>query len=587
MENRWSLNELYESFDSEGYKADFETYKNLITEITVFAADNFKEITDAAKKLEGYFKLYLEVSKYAETLLSYSYLILAVDVMNETAAKQLDILEELSTALTEPDVAALNFIAKIDDLDKTVASSAFLSEHEFVINEMKEQTKHLLSPAEELVIAKMETTGSGAWEKLRDQVTATLGVDITVNGEAKTEPLTVIRNYAHSADGELRKNAYESELKAYEKIDKPVAACLNAIKGEVLTISKMRRYESPLDMTLKNARMDRETLESLLSAIKKYLPVFRKYLKHKAKLLGKDSLPFYDLFAPVGKADMKYTYSEAKDFVYENFSSFSKRLGDFAKRAFDNKWIDVYPREGKTGGAFCSSIHPINESRIMLNFGGTFSDVTTIAHELGHGYHNECLNGLSYLNCHYTMPIAETASTFCETIVINSALKGASKEEATAIIDADLTDATQVIVDIYSRFLFESKVFEQRANGSASVNELKEIMLWAQREAYGDGLDENLLHPYAWAPKSHYYYAHSNFYNFPYAYGLLFSKGLYAKYLNEGASFTKDYDNLLAATGRDTLRGVGLKAGIDVREESFWVSSLKLIEEEIERFTLL
>ncbi|MDR1687253.1 MAG: M3 family metallopeptidase, partial [Clostridiales bacterium] len=425
MENRWSLNELYESFESENYKSDFETYKNLIAQITAYAAGNFKEITDAAKKLEGYFKLYLEVSKYAETLLTYSYLILAVDVMNETAAKELDILEELSTALTEPDVAALNFIAQIDDLDKTVASSEFLSEHEFVINEMKEQTKHLLSPAEELVIAKMETTGSGAWEKLRDQVTATLSVDITINGEAKTEPLSVIRNYAHSADAELRKNAYESELKAYEKIEKPVAACLNAIKGEVLTVSKMRSYESPLDMTLKNARMDRETLESLLSAIKKYLPVFRKYLKHKAKLLGKESLPFYDLFAPVGKADMKYTYNEAKAFVYENFSSFSKRLGDFAKRAFDNKWIDVYPREGKTGGAFCSSIHPINESRIMLNFGGTFSDVTTIAHELGHGYHNECLNGLSLLNCHYTMPIAETASTFCETIVINSALKGA------------------------------------------------------------------------------------------------------------------------------------------------------------------
>lgn len=586
MENRWSLNELYESFESEKFKSDFEAYKRVLNELSSYAKVNFQESGNEKKKLEGYIELYLEVSKYADLLLSYSYLVSAVDVMNETAVKTADILEELTTLSTEPEVAALNFISKIDDLTEVINSSALLKEHEFVLNEMKEKTKHLLSAPEEMCIAKMETTGSGAWEKLRDQVTATLGVEITIDGEAKNEPLTVIRNYAHSSDAALRKNAYECELKSYEKIDKSVAACLNAIKGEVLTVSKLRGYASPLDMTLRNARMDRETLDSLLSMIQKYLPAFRRYLKHKAKLLGhKGSLPFYDLFAPVGSADMKYTFDEAKEFVYKNFLKFSPRLSDFAKRAFDNNWIDVYPRDRKTGGAFCAGIHPIEESRFMLNFGGTFSDVTTLAHELGHGYHNEALRGQTALNCTYTMPIAETASTFCETLIINSALEGASKEMSAAILDADLTDATQVIVDIYSRYLFESKVFELRPEGSLSVNELKDLMILAQKEAYGDGLDENLLHPYAWAPKSHYYYAHTNFYNFPYAYGFLFSKGLYAKYLSDGSSFAEDYTALLASTGRNSLRDVGLMAGIDVRKESFWESSLKLVEREIDRFT--
>lgn len=585
MENQWSLNELYESFESEKYKTDFEAYKKILNELSAYAKENFNAPGNEKQKLEGYIKIYLEVSRLADLLLSYSYLVLSVDVMNEAAAKNLDVLEELSTLSTEPEVMALNFIAKIEGLNEVINSSKLLKDHEFVLNEMKEKTEHLLSAPEEICIAKMETTGSGAWEKLRDQVTATLNVDITINGEKKSEPLTVIRNYAHSSDAELRKNAYQCELNAYDKVEKPVAACLNAIKGEVLTVSKLRGYASPLDMTLKNARMDSQTLDSLLSAIKKYLPVFRKYLRHKAKLLGHTgALPFYDLFAPIGKADMKYTYDESKAFVYKNFSTFSSRLGEFAKQAFDNNWIDVFPREGKTGGAFCAGIHPIGESRFMLNFGGTFSDVTTIAHELGHGYHNECLKNETAFNCTYTMPIAETASTFCETLIINSALLGASRDMALTILDADLTDATQVIVDIYSRYLFESKVFESRAEGSLSINELKEAMLWAQKEAYGDGLDENLLHPYAWVPKSHYYYAHSNFYNFPYAYGFLFSKGLYAKYLKEGAAFTADYDALLASTGKDTLRGVGLRAGIDVREESFWESSLKLVENEINRF---
>lgn len=585
MENRWSLNELYESFESDKFKSDFNAYKRVLDELTAYAKDNFKESGNEKQKLEGYIGIYLEVSKYADLLLSYSYLVSAVDVMNETAVKNADILEELTTLSTEPEVAALNFIAKIDDLAEIINSSELLKEHEFVLNEMKEKTKHLLSAPEELCIAKMETTGSGAWEKLRDQVTATLGVNITINGEEKTEPLTVIRNYAHSSDAALRKNAYECELKSYEKIDKSVAACLNAIKGEVLTVSKLRGYASPLDMTLKNARMDRETLDSLLTMIQKYLPAFRRYLKHKAKLLGhKGSLPFYDLFAPVGSADMEYTFDEAKEFVYKNFLKFSPRLGDFAKRAFDSNWIDVYPREGKTGGAFCAGIHPIEESRFMLNFGGTFSDVSTLAHELGHGYHNEALRGQSVLNSSYTMPIAETASTFCETLIINSALEGASKEMSLAILDADLTGAAQVIVDIYSRYLFETKVFESRPDGSLSVNALKDLMIWAQKEAYGDGLDENLLHPYMWAPKGHYYSAHTNFYNFPYAYGFLFSKGLYAKFLNDGPSFAKEYDALLASTGRNSLRDVGLMAGIDVRTESFWESSLKLVESEIDQF---
>jgi len=584
MKGVWSLNELYDSFESKKFKTDIEICEGKIREISEYARDNLCDGSGAAIKLETFLRLYNGLMGLLEQLLYYAHLTMSTDVTSLPAIKTMDALEAMDALLAEPKAAVIGFVSKIPDLGAVIQSSEYLSEHSFAINEMKDKAKRLLAPEAEACIAKMEITGSGAWERLREQITATLFIDITIDGKAKREPLSVIRNYAYSPDGKLRKNAYERELAAYETVETPIAACLNAIKGEVITVSGLRGYASPLEMTLENERMDKKTLDALMAAIRKYQPVFNRFLKHKAKLLGKDKLPFFDLFAPLGSLDIKYTFSGAKAFVYKNFSSFSPRLGAFAKRAFDNKWIDVYPRAGKVGGAFCASIHKIEESRILMNFGGSFSDVTTLAHELGHGYHNECLRGQSFINCEYTMPIAETASTFCETLVINAALKNADKEASLAIINTDLTNAAQVITDIYSRYLFELKVFELRAKGPLSADELKGLMANAQKEAYGDALDDNFLHPGAWIPKAHYYHAHTNFYNFPYAYGFLFSKGLYAEYLKKGSAFADDYDALLSVTGRETLRGVGQKAGIDVRDKAFWENALKLVADEIELF---
>jgi oligoendopeptidase F len=293
------------------------------------------------------------------------------------------------------------------------------------------------------------------------------------------------------------------------------------------------------------------------------------------------------MFAPMGNVDMQFSYEEARDYVVKNFRTFSDKLADFAANAFDKRWIDAEPREGKRGGAFCSNLQVIKESRILANFTGSFSNMTTLAHELGHGYHGSCLTDQSYLNSEYTMPIAETASIFSETIIKNAALKESSAEEAFSILENDIGDAGQVIVDIYSRFLFESEVFRHRAEGSLSVNDLKSIMINAQKEAYGDGLDENNLHPYMWVNKPHYYYPETNFYYFPYAFGLLFAKGLYVEYLKRGQSFVEDYDRLLSITGKNRIADVATTMGIDIRNIDFWRSSLKLIENDIEKFISL
>jgi oligoendopeptidase, pepF/M3 family len=588
MELKWSLKELYKSFESENFKNDLKACDTYIEDFNKWVDSTTKDYTNVLVKLEEYIKNISYRQNLFSKLFAFSQLTLSVETNNKNALNSVEILEEKASRLAEGDAKIKNWIGKISDLNSIIENSQLLKKHTFVLNEIKESSKHYLSDKEEAVIAKMKNTGSSAWTKLRDLLTSTLRVDIELDGKIEQLPLTVVRNMAYEKEEVLRKKAYAAELKAYEKIEDSVAACLNGIKGEVITIAKMRGYKSPLEETLISSRMDKETLNAMIAAMKESFPSFRKYFRKKGELLGKkNGLSFYDIFAPVGSANMKFPYEKGEKFVCENFKTFSPKLAEYAKKAFDNHWIDVEPREGKVGGAFCDNIHAIGESRFMLNYGGKFSDVVTLAHELGHGYHGECLKYESILNSDYPMPIAETASTFCETVVKKAAVKNASKEEAFAILEAELSDCAQVIVDIYSRFLFESKVFEKRESSSLSASELKDIMISAQKEAYGDGLDKEYLHPYMWICKPHYYDASYNFYNFPYAFGLLFAKGLYAEYLKRGSSFAADYDKLLSVTGKMKIADVAKLMGIDIHDVEFWKNSLKTIEEDIEEFIKL
>lgn len=581
MELNWSLKEIYESFECEEFNNDINKLDEAIDDIKRWCNKAVNDKENAKKNLENYIMKFTIYNDLAMKLFSFVNLTISVDTKNKTALKYSDILERKFTELVESSTKFEKYISEIKDLDSILDSSSILKEHKFIINELKENSKYLLGDKEEKIIAKMKNTGSSAWSKLKDNLISTLMVEI----DGKELPLTVVLNMAYDSDKEVRKKAYEAEIKSYKKVEEGVAACLNGIKGEVLTICDLRGYKSPLEKTLIDSRMDEESLNAMLSAMKESLPQFRKYLRRKAEILGyKNGLPFYELYAPIGKNEMKFTYEEACDFVEKKFRSFSDNLGDFAKKAINNSWIDVMPREGKVGGAFCENLHFIGESRFLLNYGNNFGDVVTMAHELGHGFHGECLNDETSLNSEYPMPIAETASTFCETIIKKAAIKEATKEEALAILETEICDCTQVIVDIYSRFLFEKSVFEHRKESSLSVDEIKNLMLKAQKEAYGDGLDPEYLHPYMWAWKPHYYDAEYNYYNFPYAFGLLFAKGLYAEYIRKGESFTKEYEKLLSVTGKNKIADITKLVGIDIHNKEFWINSLKTIEEDIDEF---
>lgn len=580
MNGDWNLDNLYKCYKSEEFNNDMENFSKDIAKLNKWAIENFNNQENAKEKLEYYIKSVNELGKY-EKIGSYISLRLSTDTTNAELLALSSKIENLYIENQKHQVEQITFLKGLSNLQDIIESSQILKEHKYILNETKEKGLHTLSKNEEDIIAKMGLNGASMWTKQWKQLTSTVEVDY------KDEILTLseVRNLAYEEDAQTRKDAYFAELKAYEKIALPAAFSLNGVKGEVIETTKLRGYKSPLDMTLDNSRLDKEVFDAMFDAIKKVLPKLQKYFIKKAQLLGyKNSLPFYELFAPVGKNNTIYTYEEAKNYVYENFSKFSKKLGEFAKKAFDNNWIDVYPKKGKVGGAFCHSIHSLKESRILTNFAGSLSDILTLAHELGHGYHNLNLFDETYLNSDYSMPIAETASTLCESIIANSALETATDDEKIAILENDLSSCLQCIVDIYSRFLFEDAVFEARKDGFVSKEKLCEFMLEAQKTAYGDGLDKDYLHQYMWVCKPHYYYGGTNYYNFPYAYGTLFSKGLFSLYLKDKEKFIENYDKMLSVTGKNNLYEVGKFIGVDVKSKDFWLSSLNLIIEDIEKY---
>lgn len=571
----WTLEDLYPSFESQEFKQDVEAYKALKGKFeSLTLEDSIEGITQVVKLLE-------ESTVLTGRLYNYIHLTLATDTTHETATQVEVQLAGVSADLQATYAKVSKFLGTIQT---DITTDPFLAEYRYYFEEAKKDATHLLSDELEEVLAKMSISGGKAWSQLFDFMWS------SAQGEYKGEVVTLseIRGKAYDSDAEVRKSAYEAELKMYDAIKEPIAFSLNHIKKEVLTTSQLRGFESPLAHTLEASRMSRETLDALLEAIREYLPNFRKYLRHKAALLGHENgLPFYDLFAPIGNSSRTFTVEESKDYLIENFKTFSADLAEMTEEFFDKHYIDFYPRKGKVGGAFCANLPMIKQSRVLTNFTGSLSDVVTLAHELGHAYHGLHIENHRPLNQDYSMPVAETASTFNENIIMNTAIKEASDEEKIALIESQLQDTTQIIVDIYSRYLFESAVFENREQSFMFSKDLEEMMLSAQKEAYGDGLDQSYLHPYMWACKPHYYSTGLSFYNFPYAFGGLFSKGLYAIYQEQPEGFVEKYQELLRATTVSSVEDTAKVLGVDVSTPEFWKKALAEVAESIEAFIAL
>ncbi len=583
MNKEWDLSPLYKGFDDPKFAADFESWQ-------VVAAE-YRQLPEKAKDMEAGAFLHhaMEVcetySDFGRRLGSFASLRSATNTKDVEAISAMAKIQKSFSDCSAAGAFFDSYVGKLENLDELIAADPFLQEYSYRLHRIQENAKYTLDDKVEEALSKMDLSGGTGWSNLQEYLTST----VTADYRGEKVNLSTVRNLAYDKDASVRKDAYDAEIACYEKIKDGVCFALNNLKLQVNTECEMRKGGSPLEMTLRYSRMERRTLDAMIAAIEEYLPVFWKYLKAKAKALGYEGgLKWWDLFAPMGENTATYTVEEAKDYLISHFEGFAPDLAEMIRRAFDEAWIDFYPRTGKRGGAFCSNLGFIGQSRVLTNFDGAFGDIVTLAHELGHAYHGQQIESHRPLNRSYSMPVAETASTFNETVIMNAALQETDDPKVKlGLIESQLQDTTQIMCDIMSRYWFETAVFEKGQEGFLFPDALCELMHEAQLRGYGDGVDPETLHPYMWVCKSHYYSSGLSFYNFPYAFGGLFAAGLYAQYLKEGEAFLPKYRALLHATTVNNVEDVAKMADIDLGDINFWRSSLEIFKERVEQFLTL
>lgn len=582
MNREWDLSPLYKGFDDPQFAADMAALTQEVAKFGGLASALKKDGATEAAQLAAALCSQERIQSLGFRIYAYAELRSAVNTSDNEAVDAMGSVQKVFSDCSGAEAVLKTFVGSLDDLDAVIASDPFLTEYRFILNEMKQQAKYALDEKVEEALAKMNLSGGAAWENLQAYLTSTVEADY--RGEKLG--LSAVRNLAYDPDPAVRKDAYDAELACYDKVKDGVCFALNNLKLQVNTECELRKADSPLDMTLRQSRMQRSTLEAMITAIEEKLPMFWKYLKAKAKALGYEGgLKWWDMFAPMGENTATYTVEEAKTYLIDHFKGFAPDIAALMERAFDEAWIDFYPHSGKVGGAFCENLPMIKQSRVLTNFDGAFGDIVTLAHELGHAYHGSQIESHRPLNLDYSMPVAETASTFNETVIMAAALDEATDPKVElGLLESQLQDTTQIMCDIMSRYWFETAAFKKTEDGFAFPDELCQMMHEAQLRAYGDGIDPDTLHPYMWLCKSHYYSSGLSFYNFPYAFGGLFAAGLYAKYLEEGEAFLPKYRALLHATTVSTVEDVAKIAGIDLSDVSFWRSSLGIFEARINRF---
>jgi len=569
---KWNMETLYGDVDTPLFLGDVERERTESKALGVELDADSCKLADAIHRYE-------EILDIDETLEAFASALRSTDTASAKYAKAVSLTEEAGLEVQKLVVKMLAYLSRhTEEIRRETAKGGSLEAYQFVLGEALEEQKHTMSEPMEALASDLSRSGTDAFSRLQESVSSSATID-WAKGEKKTA--TELRALAFSPDRVLRKLAFDKELEVWDEHKEAFAASLNGVKGATITLDGARGYASPLARSLAESRIDDATFDALLSTLEGNLPMFRRYLAAKAHALGLEKLAFYDLFAPVGGGGRSYSYKEAQRFVIAQLSAFSPKMGAFVTKAFENGWVDPEPHPGKVGGAYDTAFPRFGESRVLSNFDYTYNGVSTLAHELGHAFHDSIVLPQSHLLRTYPMTLAETASIFNEFVTLQGALKDAGKEERVTLEEHFIQDACQVCVDILCRFYFEREVFEKRKEGELTADEFSALMVDCQKRTYGE-LSE--YHPYMWAVKSHYYSSDFSFYNYPYAFGQLFALGLYAEYEKDRNGFEKKYVDLLSRTGRMSAMDVASSIGVDIRSKAFWQQGMDVIGEFIDRF---
>lgn len=591
---RWRIDDIFASLDSREFTSAVESFRSEVHRLeNAFDLDGIRAVpdgievtsdTETAGRLSRAITAYNNTVAHSQTLEAYVYALVSTNTRNEKAQALLSEIETLESRVT-PLLARLADFANAHDLEALATLDSDVAEHMQPLQRLAQRSEHQMSEIEEGLFAELTTSGSSAWSRLQRDISSQLSAEVSLPAGHRRLPMPAIRGLANDSDPAVREAGFRAEQEAWPKIATACAAAMNAIKGEAITVNTRRRWNTPLDASLFANGISAPTFAAMQSAIVDSLPDFRRWMRLKARRHGHvDGLAWWDLIAPLPGIDSSISWNDSIQLIRDAFDGFSPSLSGMVDRAITERWLDAPPDEGKVGGAFCMPF--VNDrSLLLLNWSGSMESTQTTAHELGHAYHNVQLVGRTPLQRRLPMALAETASIFCETLMVESGLKRLSGLERLALLNVDLQGATQVVVDIHSRFLFEAEVFARRKKRTLGVSELNDLMLESQLAAYGDGLDQTTAHPYMWILKPHYYGSH--FYNWPYTYGLLFGLGLYATFSADPNAFRAGYDNFLSRSGMASGEELGQAFNIDVTSESFWVSSLDVLRARIDEFEQL
>jgi oligoendopeptidase F len=589
---RWSVADVFESLDAPEFAAAFEQLGAEVHRLVALWDEHGIRATDprppsaadgaaADAAIAAYNRTADEMSKVGATI----YATVTTDSRDERASALLSELTVLDASVTPLLARLADWIHSLD-VEALAAVSREVGDHLEPLRRLAARAAHQMSESEEGLYAELQTTGSAAWHRLHQEVTSQLATEVELpDGTTRRMPLTAVRGLATSSDPAMREAGHRAEMAAWPTIATPIAAAMNAIKGEANTVNRRRHWASPLDASLYANSVSRATFDAMHAAVVEALPDFRRWMRAKARVHGYEGgLRWSDLVAPIPQTSTDVSWDEGVAWVRSAFEQYGPELAGLVDRALAERWIDAGPREGKVGGAFCMS-YVEDRSLVLLNWSGSLDSAQTTAHELGHAYHNTTLAGRTPLQKRVPMALAETASIFCETLAVDAGLRRLEGSDRLALLDVDLVGSCQVVVDIHSRFLFETEVFARRQRRTLGVNELNELMLQAQADAYGDGLDLDTRHPYMWILKPHYYGSH--FYNWPYTYGLLFGLGLFSQYERDPERFRHGYADVLSRAGIDSAESLAASFGLDVTSQAFWTSSLDVCRDRIAQYQAL
>ncbi|MEC1673094.1 M3 family oligoendopeptidase [Bacillus mojavensis] len=455
-----------------------------------------------------------------------------------------------------------------------------LREVSYILNERRERVAEKLSPDKEKLIGSLAVDGYHAWDDLYHIVVGKM----TIPFEEKQLSVGQAENMMSHQDRTVRKTVFERINHAWEREQDIFSSTLNHLAGFRLETYKARGWQDVLKEPLQINRMKKETLDTMWQVIIENKQPFVQFLNRKASMLGLEKLNWYDVEAPIGSAGKEYSYDEAANLIISQFSTFGRKLSAFTEKAFRDRWIEAEDRSGKRVGGFCTSFPDSGESRIFMTFSGSASNVSTLAHELGHAFHQEAMLNVRPLNRSYAMNVAETASTFAEMIVADATVNQAeTKEEKLVLLEDKVQRSVAFFMNIHARFLFETRFYEERKRGIVPADRLNELMEEAQKEAFCGALDE--YHPLFWASKLHFHITRVPFYNYPYTFGYLFSLGIYALALEEKNTFEEKYIALLRDTASMTVEDLAMKhLGADITKRDFWENAIKLAVQDAEAF---